>query len=339
MAAKPFAAVLVTLVLALASAEPALAAPGGLGPPAPKTPSGEAISQLYWIVFAICAVVFVLVESALILFIVRFRRRRGTPDDAEGPQIHGNTRLEIIWTAIPAIILAGIAIFTFTRIPAVQARGVEKDNPLVVRVDAHQFYWEYVYPNGAMSFDTLYLPVGRPVELRLNASDVIHSWWVPQLTGKLDAIPGRENTLRFVPDSTGSFEGKCAELCGIQHTIMLTQVEVLEAAQYEQTVSQLARQSAEALGKQEWDSVCAKCHGLAGGGDVGPPIAGNATLTNFDSLALLLRVEGQDTPQFDSYMPTVGRGWSDGQINALIAYIKSSKTLSTAPAPTTGGGG
>jgi cytochrome c oxidase subunit II len=339
MAAKPFAAVLVTLVLALAGAGPALAAPGGLGPPAPQTPSGEAISQLYWIVFAICAVVFVLVESALILLIVRFRHRRGAPEDAEGPQIHGNTRLEIIWTAIPAIILAGIAIFTFTRISAVQARGVENDNPLVVRVDAHQFYWQYTYPDGALSFDTLYLPVGRPVELHLNASDVIHSWWVPELTGKLDAIPGRENTLRFVPETTGSFEGKCAELCGVQHAVMSTQVQVLEAAQYAQTISRLAHQSAEALGKQEWDSVCAKCHGLAGGGDVGPPIAGNATLSNFESLDLLLRAKGQDTPQFSSYMPAVGRGWSDAQIDALMAYIKSQKTLSTAPAPTTGGGG
>ena len=104
------------VVLAFAGA--AGAAPGGLGPPAPQTDSGETISHLYWAVFTVCAIVFVAVESALVLFIIRFRRRRGTPETAEGPQIHGNTRLEVIWTIIPAVILAAIAVLTLTRIPA-----------------------------------------------------------------------------------------------------------------------------------------------------------------------------------------------------------------------------
>jgi cytochrome c oxidase subunit 2 len=338
MVGKLVAAVSFAVLTALLAVGPALAGNAGFGPPTPETPSGEAISHLYWIVFTVCAIVFVLVETALIYFIVRFRRRRDTPVGAEGPQIHGNTRIEIIWTAVPAVILAALAIFAFTRIPAVQARGVENDNPLVVQVDAHQFYWQYTYPNGALSFDTLYLPVDRPVELRLNAADVIHSWWVPSLTGKLDAIPGRMNTLRFVPSKVGEYEGKCAELCGVQHTIMYTDVQVLESGQYEQKVSELSGQSQVALGKQQWDTVCAKCHGFAGDGDIGPAIAGNGTLTNFDSLSTLIREEGQNTPQFDSYMPAVGRGWTDAQVNALIAYIKSSKTLSTA-APPAGGGG
>ena len=338
MVGKLVAAVSFAVLTASVAVGPALAGNAGFGPPTPETPSGEAISHLYWIVFTVCAVVFVLVETALIYFIVRFRRRRDTPAGIEGPQIHGNTRIEIIWTAVPAVILAAIAIFAFTRIPAVQARGVENDNPLVVRVDAHQFYWQYTYPSGALSFDTLYLPVDRPVALQLNAADVIHSWWVPSLTGKLDAIPGRVNTLRFVPTKVGEYEGKCAELCGIQHAIMYTDVQVLESAQYEQKVSELSGQSAVALGKQQWETVCAKCHGFAGEGDIGPAIAGNGTLTNFDSLSTLVRDEGQNTPQFDSYMPAVGRGWSDAQLNALIAYIKSSKTLSTA-APPAGGSG
>jgi cytochrome c oxidase subunit 2 len=338
MVGKLVAAVSFAVLTALLAVGPALAGNAGFGPPTPETPSGEAISHLYWIVFTVCAIVFVLVETALIYFIVRFRRRRDTPAGAEGPQIHGNTRIEIIWTAIPAVILAALAIFAFTRIPAVQARGVENDNPLVVQVDAHQFYWQYTYPNGALSFDTLYLPVDRPVELRLNAADVIHSWWVPSLTGKLDAIPGRMNTLRFVPSKVGEYEGKCAELCGVQHAIMYTDVQVLESGQYEQKVSELSGQSQVALGKQQWDAVCAKCHGFAGQGDIGPAIAGNGTLTNFDSLSTLIREEGQNTPQFDSFMPAVGRGWTDAQVNALIAYIKSSKTLSTA-APPAGGSG
>lgn len=323
-------------LLSAVAAGSALAAPGGLGPPRPETPSGEAIDRLYWVVVAICAVVFVVVETALILFIVRFRRRRGTPETAEGPQIHGNTRLEVIWTAIPAIILAGLAVFTFTQIPAVQASGVDSQEHMRIRVEAHQFYWEYRYPGGETTVNTLYLPVGEPVALELTGMDVIHSWWVPALTGKRDAIPGRINELRFVPQATGNFEGKCAELCGIQHAFMPTTVQVLDRQGYESALADA--QQEQALGKATWEGACATCHGLDGQGDVGPSIAGNGTLSNRDALETLL-LNGQNTPQFDYYMPPVGRGWPPEQLDALMAYIASSKTLSTAPAPTTTGGG
>jgi cytochrome c oxidase subunit 2 len=336
MVGKLVAAVSFVVLSACLAAGTALAAPGGIGPPSPETPSGEAISRLYWIVLGLCAVVFVLVETALILFIVRFRRRRDTPIGAEGPQIHGNTRLEIIWTALPAILLAALAIFTFTQIPAVQAGGVADEEHLTVRVEAHQFYWEYRYPDGGITVNTLYLPVDKPVELQLTGMDVIHSWWVPALTGKMDAIPGRMNTLRFVPEQTGDFEGKCAELCGVQHAFMPTTVTVLDQGDYESTLA--AQQEELALGKATWEGACATCHGLEGQGDVGPAIAGNGTLTNRDGLETLL-MNGQNTPQFDYYMPPVARGWPPEQLDALIAYIKSSKTLSTPPAPSPAGGG
>src|SRR6186997_471030 len=335
MLRKLVAAVSIAVLSAFAAGS-AFAAPGGLGPPGPDTPSGEAISRLYWIVLGLCGIVFVLVETALILFIVRFRRRRDTPETAEGPQIHGNTRLEIIWTAIPAIILAALAIFTFTQIPAVQAQAVADEEHLTVGVEAHQFYWEYRYPNGEVTVNTLYLPVDEPVELRLTGMDVIHSWWVPELTGKMDAIPGRINTLRFVPETTGDFEGKCAELCGVQHAFMPTTVTVLNSDDYESTLA--AQQEQLALGKATWEGACTTCHGLEGQGDVGPAIAGNGTLTNRDGLETLL-LNGQNTPQFDYYMPPVARGWPPEQLDALIAYIKSSKPLSTAPAPSPAGGG
>jgi cytochrome c oxidase subunit 2 len=336
MVRKLVAAVSIALLSAVLAAGPASAAPGGIGPPTPETPSGEAISCLYWIVLGLCAIVFVLVETALILFIVRFRRRRDTPESAEGPQIHGNTRLEIIWTAIPAVILAALAIFTFTQIPAVQAQDVSDQEHLTVRVEAHQFYWEYRYPSGAVTVNTLYLPVDEPVELRLTGMDVIHSWWVPSLTGKMDAIPGRVNTLRFVPQTTGDFEGVCAELCGVQHAFMPTTVTVLDRDDYESTLA--TQQQPLALGQATWEGACATCHGLEGQGDVGPPIAGNGTLTNPEALQDLL-LTGQNTPQFDYYMPPVGRGWPQKQFDALSAYIKSNKALSTAPAATTTGGG
>jgi cytochrome c oxidase subunit II len=321
------------LVLALVWAAAGLAAPGGIGPPAPRTDSGKAIDELYWVVFTICAIVFVAVETALVLFIIRFRRRRGTPEDAEGPQIHGNTRLEIIWTIAPALVLAGIAIYTLARIPAVEAKGSDE---LVVRVESHQFYWQYVYPNGAVSLDELTLPVDRTVRLELTTWDVNHSWWVPPLTGKKDAIAGQVNVLRFKPEETGTWEGQCAELCGIQHAVMYTQVHVVEQAAFDAWLDDQAAISDEDLGRQEWEAVCAKCHGMEGEGGVGPPVTGNGTLRNRQALIRLLST-GQNTPQLPGYMPPVGRGWNGKQYDALVAYVNATPSLSGAQEGTQSG--
>jgi cytochrome c oxidase subunit II len=340
MSRRPLVALLLALVLPLAWAGAGLAAPGGIGPPAPHTDSGKTINELYWVVFTICAIVFVSVETALVLFVIRFRRRRGTPEDVEGPQIHGNTRLEIIWTLAPTLVLVGIAVFTFARIPAVQASG-DTGNELRVRVEAHQFYWQYVYPNGAISLDDLRLPVGRPIALEITTFDVNHSWWVPPLTGKMDAIAGRTNVLRFKPEGTGTWEGQCAELCGVQHAVMYTRVQVVPQAAFDSWVEATARaqQHGGGLGRQTWTAVCAKCHGFEGEGLVGPAIAGNGTLTTKPSLKALVE-QGQNTPQFDGYMPPVGLGWpQDGrQLDALIAYVKSNAKLVQAAGGATGGG-
>lgn len=314
---------------------------GGISPPSPATPSGEAISQIYWFVFAICAVVFIVVESTLVLFVIRFRRR-SKDDAAEGPQIHGNTRLEIIWTIIPVIVFVTIAAVVLARTPAVQATNDARENELVIQVQGHQFYWEYVYPNGEIALDTLVLPVGRPVKLEVASYDVNHSWWVPELTGKRDAIPGRTNVLRFTPSEEGVFEGHCAELCGILHAVMPTTVRVVSQPEYQDHVGLLAGQSEPgasqlALGRETWDRVCAKCHGLAGEGDIGPPIAMIATLTDPQKLTDLLE-NGQDLPNNPGYMPPVGRGWPAFQIEALVAYVSSNDRLA-APAPADGGNG
>lgn len=330
-------------VLALGAAPVAFGqepANGGLGPPDSATPSGEAINQLYWFVFAICAAVFVAVETALVLFVIRFRRRRSAPEGAEGPQIHGNTRLEIIWTAIPAVILVGIAVVVLARSSAVEATSGSRANELVIEVQGHQFYWQYVYPDGAIAIDTLVIPVDRPVKLELVSYDVNHSWWVPELTGKRDAIPGRTNVLRFTPTEEGVYEGRCAELCGVLHSVMPTTVEVVTPAQYEDRLQLLTGQDQPgatqlALGRETWDRVCAKCHGLAGEGDLGPPVAQSSKLVTADALTDLLE-NGQNLPANEGYMPPVGRGWPEFQTQALIAYIRSNERLA---APQTEGQG
>ena len=326
--------VLLGLFGAVVLAAPLVLAFGGIpgtAPPDSITDSGDTINLVYWVVFVMAAIVFVIIESLLILFIVRYRKRH---DDAtlEGPQIHGNTRIEIIWTAIPAIALLVLAIFTFSQVPDVQANPSAGEPVLKVEVIAHQFYWEYRYENGALSFDDLYVPVGKKVQLVIRSEDVDHSWWAPQLTGKRDAIPGKTNTLNFTANSTGEFDsGVCGEFCGIQHAHMTFKVHVVSEADYRAWLDDNAPGAdEEKVGEDEWTASCAKCHGLDGQGGIGPTIAGNQTLQDPKALKVLL-YNGQDTPGLENYMPPTGKGWSDAQIAALVAYVKSNPTLSKAP--------
>jgi cytochrome c oxidase subunit 2 len=307
-----------------------------VAPSESTTPEGGTINEIYWVVFGICALVFLLVEVALVLFVLRFRRRPRIAAEAEGPQIHGNTRLEIIWTIIPSAVLVLIAVYAFARTPAVvDASG--SGEPVRIRVDAHQFYWQYEYPNGALSFDTLRLPVNRPVVLELVARDVDHSWWVPELGGKRDAIPGRTNTLEFTPTELGTFEGQCAEHCGTQHAVMYTRVIVTSQQEYDRWLQ--ARRPLVELGRAEWEAACAKCHGPEGEGDYGPAIAGNGTIQQKSGALIDLLNRGQDTPTLAGHMPPVGIGWSGRQYDALVAYIRSNPTLSGAGEQGGTGGG
>ncbi|MCC6223870.1 MAG: cytochrome c oxidase subunit II [Thermoleophilia bacterium] len=309
---------------------------GGIAPPDSATESGGEINDLYWIVIGVTSAIFLLVEGAIVWFVLRFRRRPGTPFEADAPQIHGNTRLELAWTVVPFLILVGILAITIVKVPSVEARADPGEQPLVVRVAGHQFYWEYTYPNGVVSVDTLRLPVERPVRLELVAEDVIHSWWVPELTGKRDAIPGTTNTLEFTAAKQGSFRGQCAELCGVQHAVMRTTVEVVAGAEFDAWLAAEADAQAAGtseLGRATWEGVCAKCHGLDGKGGYGPQIAGNSLLADPAGLAALLAA-GRDNPQVDGYMPAVSGSWpGDGhQLEALVDFIAASPALAPASA-------
>jgi cytochrome c oxidase subunit II len=325
--------VLLVLFAAIIVALPLTFGLPGASTPQSATDSGDAINQVYWVVFVLAAIVFLVVEATLIVFMFRYRRRRETPRDAEGPQIHGNTRVEVIWTAIPALLLLGLAIYTFSRVPDVEATPAPNEDVLVIEVTGHQFYWEYRYPNDAVTYDVLYLPVDRKVTLELTATDVIHSWWVPELTGKRDAVPGQTNDLHFRPREVGTFEnGVCGEFCGIQHARMTFRVEVLSEADFERWAAENEPGAADevAVGEEQWGAACAKCHGFDGAGDIGPNIQGNGTLTDAERLRALV-FEGQDTPANEGYMPPVGRGWTDEQIRTLIAYVESNRPLAEGP--------
>jgi cytochrome c oxidase subunit 2 len=309
------------MLAALAFCGSALADGGGFSPVKPASPNADRISSTYWFIFAFAAAIFLLVEIALVVFIVRFRSR-GRPREVEGPQIRGHTNLELAWTAVPVLMLAAIAIFVLYKLPGIKdvpAAGAA-GSQLRVGIEARQFYWQYTYPNGVVAIDRMRVPVGRPVRLEVTApvDDVIHSWWIPALGGKIDAIPGHPNHTWFEARKPGTWKGQCAEFCGIQHAAMLATVEAVPADQFDSWLAGEARAQTEGtsdLGAQEFAGVCAKCHGNLGQGGIGPAISSSSVIQDRKSLDTIVR-------QGSGLMPAVGAGWSDRQMAALFSYLQ-----------------
>jgi cytochrome c oxidase subunit II len=282
-------------------------------PVAPDSPNAEGIRDSWLFVSIFVFAIFVLVEALLIAFIWKYRRqKRGRFEDAA--QVHGATKLELAWTAGPVIVLFLIAAFVFIELPGIKdvpdaAAGEEQ---VEIKVSGRQFYWEYEYPNGVIAVDQMRAPVGVPVRLEVTApdSDVIHSWWIPALGGKIDAIPGVTNHTWFEAENEGTYTGQCAELCGLEHARMLASVEVISREEFDAWLES----GNEDLGREEWQGVCAKCHGLNGEGGIGPRIAGSPTLTDPEDLGTLVR-NGRGA------MPAVGADWTDEQVTALVDYL------------------
>jgi len=302
----------------------------GFQPVAPQSPNADSITNTFWFITAFVLVVFVGVEALLVVFVVKYRRKK-RDRNADGPQIHGSTRLETLWTLIPVVILVAIATFVFVELPGiVNVPGASAAGDRIeIAVRGEQFSWQFRYANGAIAFDRMRVPLGEPVKLTVTAPDwdVIHSWWIPALGGKIDAIPGRINSTWFTASKTGIFTGRCAELCGVQHAAMQTSVEVMPRAAFENWVAtraaqQRANQAGNTLGREEWTASCAKCHGLDGQGGYGPAIASSPTLQDKEALTTRVRQGVVSTSPDVPSMPPVGRDWTQEQIDALAAYLK-----------------
>jgi cytochrome c oxidase subunit II len=287
-------------------------------PVTPESPNAEGIRDSYLFVTIFTFSIFVLVEGLLVAFIYRYRRqKRARFEDAA--QVHGATKLELAWTAFPVIVLFLIGAFVFIELPGIKdvPEATAGEEQLEIKVTGRQFYWQYEYPNGVLAIDHMRAPAGVPVRLEVTApdSDVIHSWWIPALAGKIDAIPGVTNDTWFEAEEEGTYTGQCAELCGLEHAKMLASVEVMSPDAFDAWLEARRGDGGEDLGQEEWEGVCAKCHGLAGEGGIGPRIAGSPTLTNEAELANLVR-NGRRA------MPAVGSGWTDEQVAALASYLQ-----------------
>ena len=179
--------------------------------------------------------VFILVEGALLYAIFRFR---GRPDDAEPRQVHGNTTIEVVWTIIPAVILAFIAVPTVRGI--FETNAIPRGDALTVEVVGHQWWWEFRYPDlGITTANEVHIPVGQTVSFRMSTADVVHSFWPPRIAGKRDVFPNRETRLWLKAEEAGDYPGQCGEFCGIQHGRMAFRVRAQTPEEFQGWVSHM----------------------------------------------------------------------------------------------------
>jgi cytochrome c oxidase subunit II len=191
--------------------------------PAADSKEAERIDVVFWVVVAICIGVFAVVAAVTVYSVVKFRVR--PDDDSDGPPVHGHTGLEIVWTAIPTVLVTVIALISAV---ALAENGDLKSNRLEVDVTARQFAWTFKYPQyGGFESTELRLVEGRQVQLSLKALDVIHSFWVPEFRQKQDAVPGIVTHLPITPTKTGRYTLICTELCGLGHALMRAPVIVM----------------------------------------------------------------------------------------------------------------
>src|SRR5437588_591899 len=187
------------------------------------------VRTLYDVLLIASVPIFVLVETVVLFSVWKFRMRPGQ-ELQDGPPIHGNTRLEVVWTAVPAILIVGLVTYAYT---VLRSNEDSKKGEMTVNVTERQFAFEFSYQNGGKTVVSpqLYLAKGQPVQFKLRSLDVIHSFFVPQFSEKLDAVPGITTTLRVTPTKTGTFPAECTELCGAGHALMRATVNVVSPQQ------------------------------------------------------------------------------------------------------------
>ena len=292
------------------------------------------ILEVYGIVTWATVVIALVVFVALGWILLRFREKPGAPLPA---QTHGHTLLEIAWTVAPALALLVIAIPTIQVIFRTQAAPAAQ--ALDVTVRGRQWWWEFRYPSlGVVTANELHLPAGRPVALSLEGPDVIHSFWVPQLGGKRDVIPGRVNRLTLVPERPGEYWGQCAEFCGASHANMGLRVFVDTPEEFARWLAAQRATPAEptglaAEGKAIYArSACVGCHTIRGvsAGVLGPDLTTFGSRTTLgaglrpntlDNLTAWIRDPAAIKPGVK--MPALGLG--EAEARAVAAYLAGLK--------------
>ena len=323
----------------------------------PVSSVGHSILRVYEIVTWIDVGIFIIVFALLIIALIRFRR---ADLGAEPPkQVHGNPMLELVWTLVPAVLLIIIAVPTWGHIFTFDAK-IPQEDAFRVRAIGKQWWWEFEYvDSGAVTANELHVPVGRDVVIETYSTDVIHSFWVPRLAGKIDTLPGKSNVLWFNADETGTFYGQCAEYCGTSHANMRFRVVVAEQPAVDDFLARNAQppnpetddaRAGQALFAAKGCVACHTINGVPGAvGKLGPNLnnlperttLASALIDNTpDNLAHWIRAPREVKPGVLMILPLPV---SDVESRQLAAYLMSppgegeGAMAQAEPATTTGG--
>ena len=313
----------------------------------PQGPQARVIADLYWIMFAAAVVVLAIVVGALIIAGLKYRERPGHV----AKQYHGHNLLELIWTVIPTLMVITFGVLSFQRL--VYINDIDSGTAMTIKVEARQWVWTFQYPQEAMfkladntylqAGEEVHIPVGQKVKLELSSKDVIHSFFIPSLGGKKDAVPGRATSLWIQADRPGTYKGQCTEFCGTGHADMLLTVVAQNPADYAawaadaKKAADLLNDPATKKGKDLFLSLaCAGCHTIQGTsavGKVGPdlshlasqktPVAGVAALTpvNEDNLKKWINDPPANKP--GTLMPKLGL--DADTVDAIVKFLLTLK--------------
>jgi cytochrome c oxidase subunit 2 len=307
--------------------------------PTQASEQAEKIDTL-WDVLLVCSVpVFVLVMVVVLYCVWRFHMRPGE-EELDGPPIHGNTRLEIIWTAIPAILLVALCSYAYVTLTDIEEADASALN---VRVVGEQFTWTFYYrgPGGReVASPQLYVPRGRQVNFTVQSRDVIHDFWVPAFRMKIDAVPGIDTHLRVTPKTNGEYPVVCAELCGLGHAAMRQSAHVVEPPAFERWLRQRAQPGGAAAGGGRTGGAqaaaagkavfaangCGSCHKLADAGSnggVGPDLAALKGKDEAFIRESIVKPDADVTKGFSAGImpPNFGDTISPADLDALVKYL------------------
>jgi cytochrome c oxidase subunit II len=308
--------------------------------PTAASKQADRIDFVFWFVTGICIAIFSLVTAVILYAVVRFRAR--PDDDSDGAPIHGNTGLEIAWTAVPAALVTAIAIVS--AVALAQNDHLPKRH-IRVNVSAEQFAWTFSYPKyKGLTVSTLHLPIHEAVELKMRSKDVIHSFWVPQFSQKQDLVPGITTRVVITPKRLGTYPVVCTELCGEGHALMRTQAVVQTPAAFAAWVTAQEKLAEKAQGGAGAgpglaafnNNGCSACHAFKPAGSTG------TTGPDLDNLATYARRAGKPLAAFiqqsivdpNAYiekgyqpgiMPSTFKSLPKNQLDALVQFLSQGK--------------
>ncbi|WP_027726168.1 cytochrome c oxidase subunit II [Tuberibacillus calidus] len=305
-------------------------------------PMGKEAREQAWLMYlslGIMVIVILVVASIYFYVLIRFHKRKGQ-EDYIPKQTEGNKILEIVWTVIPILLLCIIAVPTVKQTFAQSDTDVpksQKKDVLQVDVTAHQFWWDFKYPDQKIeTAQDVVVPVGKTVIFKITSADVVHSFWVPALGGKIDANPGQTTKLKLTPENEGVYRGRCAELCGSSHALMYFNVKVVSQSEFDQWVDGMkkgpeAPATASAQEGQElFKQNCMSCHAV---GKEGGPVAPNLTdfadrkmiagTLDHNKENLIKWITNPDAVKPGANMPARGmnKNLTDEQIQKIADYL------------------